>query len=455
MISSTPPAIRSGPSVKQRLSRVETGSAGDRLTATFAVGELVAGTYEIRGVLGGGGMGVVYDAVDVVLARRVAIKVSRYEAHAEALLAEARNLAALRGPAFPAVHAFGRHRGVDFVVMERLSGDTLDRRLADLASRGELMSVSDALEILLPLVEALAAAHDAGLAQRDLKPSNVMLTGDRVVLLDMGIAVPEALVRPGERPAGSILYMSPEVLLGRVRRGEGPLVDLYALGVVAHEILTGRTPFHADSVNDTVSNHLLAPIPDVRALRPDVPAGLAELIADLLAKEPSARPPSAEAVLWQLESLWTRSERTWGRGLNVLTVDDDPGVGRALKRALEAVFPRVSVDVLTDPELAMIDDGGTTPDIVLVDLNMPGHNGVEVCMSLLARPPSRRPFVVAMSAEASEQDVAVLHSIGVQEFVPKGEGFIPAMSAIVGRARASLAPPSLPAVSLPASIRPR
>lgn len=434
------------PIVRIEATTAATHIAEPSLSDPFRVGELVSGTYRVTGVLGSGGMGVVYDATDEVLDRRVALKVSTL-AVPDLLRDEGRALAALNSPFFVGVHAFGEHAGTGYIVLERLSGETLDVRIADAVTQGRLLTVADALEILSGLAEALATAHAAGITQRDLKPSNVILTGTRLVLFDMGIAVPEALVHPGAVVAGSIPYMAPEVLLGRVQRGSGPMVDLYALGIIGYELLTGTTPFGTTSARETLGNHVLAPVPDVRNLRPDVPSELAQLVAELMAKEPSDRPPSAEAVLWQLEALKTRSSRTLARGIHVLAVDDDPSIGDALKRTLESHFPRLQVETTTEPLVAM-DEHGPPRDVVLVDLNMPEHNGIEVCMHLASLPQSRRPLVVAMSAEATERDVEVLRALGVRDFVAKDASFITAMSAIIGRVRASCMPSSRPTPTL-------
>lgn len=405
-----------------------------RVEGPFQIGQIIAGSYEITGVLGLGGMGVVYDAVDQALRRRVAIKVARFPVYEDALVAEARALAALRSPSFVSVFGLTAHEGVQLVVMERLHGETLEARIEHHRGQGEVPPVIEVVEVLAQIADALSVAHTAGISQRDLKPSNVMVCGGRVVLLDLGIAVPEALVQPGATGAGTVQYIAPEVVLGEVERGLGPMIDLYALGILAYELLTNHAPFQTDSARQVLMAHLRAPRPDVRTVRPDVPDQLAALIQELMAKSPHDRPPSAEAVLWQLEQIGRRAGRQSARGITVLAVDDELHVARALKCSLESAFPRMSVQTLTDPGIAM-SDRGDDPDVVLVDLNMPGHNGVEVCMHLLSLPPSRRPTVVAMSAEARSEDIALLRTLGVRDFVPKDDAFVASMSAIVSRLR--------------------
>ena len=413
-----------------------------REVGPFRIGELVDGTYEIKRVLGVGGMAVVYEARDTALLRLVAIKAPLFTAHARRLRSEAQALAAIRNPAFVTVHHIGSHDGVEFMVMERLFGETLEARLDDARARGRHLSIEEVLDLLIPITDALSAAHAAGVAQRDLKPANVIVCGERVVLVDFGLFVPEVLVTPEDEAAGSAEYVAPEVLLRTVERGDGPLIDLYSLGILAFELLTNTTPFASDSLGRTLANHVGAAIPDVRELRPEVPPELAGLLRELLAKEPHARPASAEAVLWQLKDVRNHGHRLTKR-MTVLAVDDEPHVGHALKKSLESSFPQLHVEATTDPARAMSASMRPLADVVLVDLNMPKHNGIEVCMNLLSLPVERRPLVVAMSAQATESDIAVLHALGVRHFVPKDEAFVSAMSAVIRDLRNGGPPASL------------
>jgi serine/threonine-protein kinase len=396
----------------------------------FRVGDRVEGIYEIKRVLGFGGMAVVYEARDTDLLRLVAIKAPLFSAFAPHIRSEAQALAAIRNPAFVTVHHLGRHDGVEFLVMERLFGETLEARLDDARARGRLLPIEEVLDLLIPIADALTAAHAVGVAQRDLKPANVLVCGERVVLVDFGLFVPEVLVTPYNDAAGSAEYVAPEVLLGIVERGEGPLIDLYSLGVLAFELLTNATPYASDSVGSTLASHVGGRIPDPRELRAAIPRELAGLVLELLAKEPHSRPASAEAVLWQLKDIRSQGSRLAKR-MTILAVDDEPHVGRALKKSLESSFPQVHVEATTDAGKVMGSSEGPLADVVLVDLNMPKHNGLEVCMSLLSLPPERRPLVVAMSAQASDGDIALLHAIGVRHFVAKDAQFVSAMSEVI------------------------
>jgi serine/threonine protein kinase len=398
----------------------------------FAVGQVVAGTYEITGVLGTGGMGVVYEAHDQSLGRLVAIKVARIAPGALALRREAQVLAAMKSPSFPRIHHLAREGEHELLVMERLYGETLHDRLN--AMRPQLMKIDDALGHLIATTRAVAEAHRAGFAQRDLKPSNIMLAGERTVLIDFGLFVPEIFASWERDVNGSPQYMAPEVILRRVRSGEGPLVDLYALGVLTFELLTGATPFGDQSVERVLLKHVTETPCDLADAREDAPRELCALVSELLSKDPSARPPCAEAVLWRLQELRdTRASRS--RSMRVVAIDDDAHMGSAIKKSLESSYPRLEVQTTTDSVRAARELAASPPDVALVDLNMPGANGIEVCMTLLGLPPGVRPVVVAMSAEAEKHDVAVLRAIGVEHFVPKGDGFLASVGAILSSMR--------------------
>ena len=118
--------------------------------------------------------------------------------------------------------------------------------------------------------------------------------------------------------------------------------------------------------------------------------------------------------------------------MSVVAIDDDAALGRALERSLVSMFPGLDVYATTDHRHAF---DGPPPDVVLVDLHMPVANGLEVCMELMAIPESRRPLIVAMSANASAADIDVLHSIGVRHFMPKDEHFVSEMGALIARVR--------------------
>ena len=259
--------------------------------------------YLLRDELGHGGMGVVYRADDRLLRRQVAYKKlpSRFAESeaADQLLAEARAAAQLSHPNIVQVYDAGRDRdGAFFIVMELVEGDTFATLL-----KQRSLSVRGAILLGRQICSALAHAHDRRIVHRDLKPTNLMWTAEKQVkLTDFGLAraFEASIGQVLTRPAGTPFYMAPEQI-----RGEpvSPRTDLYALGCVLFELLTGRGPFGGDS---SIHHHLNSRPDDPRAFRRDVPEGLAAVILRCLDKDPGQRPESAREVARALSSLVQR-----------------------------------------------------------------------------------------------------------------------------------------------------
>ncbi|HVN21040.1 MAG TPA: serine/threonine-protein kinase, partial [Dongiaceae bacterium] len=268
------------------------------------------GPYKILTPLGVGGMGEVYRATDTKLGRDVALKVLPAEmvCNSERLARfqrEARLVASLNHPHIVTLYSVEEADGVPFLTMEYVPGESLDRRIPP----GGL-SVSQMIEIARALAEALVAAHEKGIIHRDLKPANIMLTAEgRVKILDFGLAKETGSTKPDDATVdqtqvGSIVgtpaYMSPEQLLGR---DVDARTDIFSLGLVLHEMATGRRAFQATTSAELVSAVLRDTPPVVTDLRPELPAELARLIRRCVEKDPPHRWQTARDVANELRDL--------------------------------------------------------------------------------------------------------------------------------------------------------
>jgi len=282
------------------------------------------GPYEILSTLGAGGMGEVYRARDSRLGRDVAIKVlsSSFSADTDRLHRfelEARAAAALSHPNILAVHDIGTERGAPFIVSELLEGQTVRDRLA----AGPL-PLRKAVAYAVAVARGLAAAHERGITHRDLKPENLFITtDDRVKILDFGLAK-----LTGDTPAvaasalqtappltevgqvlGTVGYMAPEQVRGLA---VDPRADLFALGAILYELVSGRRAFHRDTAPETMTAILNDHPPDLVSTDRSIPPGLALIVDRCLEKSPPARFQTASDLAFALEALSDASGSSLG-----------------------------------------------------------------------------------------------------------------------------------------------
>ncbi len=273
--------------------------------------------YELREKLGEGGMAEVYRAIQLSLDREVAIKfirpaMTQDERFSTRFMREARAIARLNHPNILHVHDFDRAEdGRYFMVMERLEGHDLAARIDDLNRRDRAMPLDDAIQIVRSVAAALRYAHQHDIAHRDIKPGNIFLSDDgRVVVMDFGIAKllsDEGALTTTGTVVGTPHYFAPEQGTGQ------PVdyrVDIYALGVVFYEMLTGQVPYDADSTLAVLAQHANAPIPDPRAVRPDLPPEVTGIVQRAMAKDPQHRYLNMNALMTDLDALGTRDGET-------------------------------------------------------------------------------------------------------------------------------------------------
>ncbi len=315
--------------IEERVTQVA-GSAvvlDGRLSEEFAPGTRI-GTYEIVHQIGRGGMGIVYEVEHTVLGKRFAMKVlasavlARDPASSRRFVREARAAARVRHPGIVDVTDFGTLRdGRPYLVMELLSGLALHEVAAE---AGALSAVEPlrATRIMHQVCQALAAAHSCGVVHRDLTPANVFVMPDdeidRVVLVDFGSAItPETAGEANDGPPGVVIgtphYISPEQLRGRPGDARS---DIYSVGIILFELLTGSPPFDGPSARDIALLHLQAEVPRIESPHGELPEELVRIVQHCMAKQPEDRFASAtelSAALDRVESMMSR--RGWRRWL--------------------------------------------------------------------------------------------------------------------------------------------
>ncbi len=271
------------------------------------------GEYYVTKRLGEGGMGIVYAAEHPVIGKRVAVKVLRpqtaeIESQVQRFVAEARTVCAIGHRGIVDVFGFGTMPdGRHYLLMELLTGEPLDRYLSTHAP----LPAMEAIDLLDEILDALGAAHRVGVIHRDLKPSNIFyvrppLGQPYLKLLDFGLAKRSSVPHgSADQTTGMYWVGTPDFMAPEQARGEpvGPYTDLYSLGIIAFQMLTGKVPFRASTAMDIVALHLRQPAPRVSSRAAGVPRQLDALVSRLLQKRPEERPASAALVRAELASI--------------------------------------------------------------------------------------------------------------------------------------------------------
>jgi serine/threonine protein kinase len=284
------------------------------------VGETVAKRYELEELVGRGGMSSVYRAHDSLLERYVALKVlheqySKDEDFVERFKREARSVAQLQHPNIVTVIDRGEQDGRQYIVFEYVEGENLK----ELVVRRGRLEVREALEIAIEVARALGFAHEHGLVHRDVKPQNVLLNGDgRAKVTDFGIA--RSLdVEQGVTQTGTVLgtsnYIAPEQASGKHVDQHS---DVYSLGVVLYEMLTGELPFPGESFVAVALKHVNEAPPSVVDVRGDIPPRVAEAVDRALEKEPKRRFPGMDAFAAELEACLADLDRDGDREVTMV-----------------------------------------------------------------------------------------------------------------------------------------
>ena len=260
-------------------------------------GQLINGRYEVIRSIGEGGMANVYLGYDKILDRNVAIKVLRGdlandEKFVRRFQREALSASSLSHPNIVAMYDVGEDDGLYYIVMEYVEGKTLKQLLK---KRGSL-TLSEAIDIMLQLTDGMAHAHDSYIVHRDLKPQNIMIEDDgQIKITDFGIAMAlnSTQLTQTNSVMGSVHYLPPEQAAGK---GATIKSDIYSMGIIFYELLTGELPFKGDSAVEIALKQMKEPLPDVHKLNNDIPQSIENIILKATAKNPKNRYDDAKSM---------------------------------------------------------------------------------------------------------------------------------------------------------------
>ncbi len=378
-------------------------------------GELIADTYRIAGSIGGGGMGIVYLAVDLHLNRPVALKLIRGQLSGpqfRTLFAvEARAMALVNHPNVVTIYSFGEHAGTPYFAMELVQGKSLERLLEE---QDGALSLDLALGLLEQACLGLSAIHEAGTVHRDIKPSNLLVDRQhRLRICDLGLATSYRDGSLRREVVGTPGYIAPEIVLAR---GEAtPQSDVYSLACVAYELLAGQPPFRPTPGEALGVQHLLRRIAPPSAVRPGLPSAFDGVIMAALVEDPHRRTGSAERFR---RALVDATSATLDPS-RILIVDDDDDQLALLQNALEAEFPCADIDCAADGDAALAAFSRRPPSVVVSDLQMPGTDGIALTVSLRARAEAQTVPIIVLTASGSPEDWRLLSKLGADGFVVK------------------------------------
>jgi serine/threonine-protein kinase len=390
-------------------------------------GTVIDNAYRVVGPLGQGGMGMVVLALDERLEREVAIKLIRpaYVTNQKArdrFLIEARAMARLHHENVVQILAFGEIGGSPYFVMEYVPGTNLANWLDDLIIEDKLPAIDEALGYLDQMCRGLSAIHSSGAVHGDLKPSNVLLgPASRAAIADLGLSrlFDRSSGRIGDHPmAGTPAYLAPEFsrsdLPGHLLQRQ----DIYALGVIAYEMIAGEPPYEIVTTQDMIVAHSAPPrLPS--QVRPELSKAFDTPLLSALCIDPVHRTPSADDFRRQL----LRARESMAKGqvaqsaqLRLLVADDDKDFLALARETLAFGFPGARIETVGDGAAALAAIDREPASLAVIDLDMPGLNGVELTAALRAN--YSMPIVVC-TASGGAPDWRLLSSLGADGFLVK------------------------------------
>jgi eukaryotic-like serine/threonine-protein kinase len=438
----------------KRFSRkmLDSDTSGEESAASSAI--FLEGKLRLEEEIGSGGMGTVFRARDISLGRDVAVKflLPELQDDIEAVVRfrrEARAMAAVRHENVVQIHSFGQQSGADFFVMEFIEGESLEDYLLTRNRRGRPTSIPEVLRLLDGACAGLGAIHDAGLVHRDIKPSNLMLESStgRVVIMDFGLGRGRKEVdspRREKNTGGTPGYMAPETIAGRpLESWEEVLTDIYAFGVTAYELLTGRTPFSGENWAQLFQRHLQEDPEPPSSVRPDIPPAIDELLLKCLSREPMERFQWCDELRGAIQTVMTAvhahsilpetpppasprprrgSYKTPSedlRGPRILVVGDDLEARNVAYEATCAALPdahfRAARSAMSAFALAL----ESPPLVIIASLHDEQINGLELAATIHSEPSLRNVELILTARALSDGDRLLLETISVTCILPE------------------------------------
>lgn len=423
---------------------------------------LLDGKYRLQNELGRGSMGTVFLAVDEMLKRKVAVKfllpeLADSEECGVRFQHEAVAMAAIRNENVAQIYSFGKDNGVPYFVMEYLEGETLEDLVDSHNRRGFFIPLDDAVDIMIQALSGLTSIHRAGAVHRDIKPANVMLAAEpaRAVIMDFGLVRDVRFEDDVRSLAGTPAYIAPELVEGKPGADKSKLTDIYSMGTTFYEMLTGTIPFGGNSWVEILQKHIaeLPVPPSVR--RPGLPDALDEIVLRAMSKDPRERYQDCESFIDDLVEVQStplpherrpslppdkeggaagrrsasgrfatgkhrafKSTPSGSRG-KLVVADADAEFRALVHGAAKAAVPGCRVHSATDGPMALDVLRTVKPHVVVLDLDLPEVNGVEVIATLRGDPDISRTEVIVATGKAGRREAALLQGLGVRHFLAK------------------------------------
>jgi serine/threonine protein kinase len=382
-------------------------------------GTLIGNVYRVKHRLGSGAMGTVLLAHDEVLDRNVALKFVREhlldELFRARFVTEARAMARVSHPNVVQIHAFGEHCGLPYFVMEFVEGTTLDVWLSEHPAP---LPLALCRELLNGICNGVSAIHDTHALHRDLKPSNVLIHPDlRPRVADLGLALlcSAEKAMPSE-VVGTPAYMAPEIFLGAPIAAEfGTRADVYSLGCIAYEILTGRQPYPSSSGKNLPNQHLNAPVPSLREARTDLSEEFDHVVQRALAKDPAERTPSAETFRREI----ARACDGASDPVSILVAEDNEDFREALDETLKRAFAGAEIECVADGYAALEAFDRRRPSVAILDFRMPGLDGMQLTRLFRARSESSGIPIVVLTASGGSEEWQEFRAQGADRMLVK------------------------------------